>query len=72
MLFFPEPLEVEMNPVSKKRLVGEDVTFCCHVTGEPPPKNYEWSDYNVLVIPTVLFKFVILLYFCNMFKNIHQ
>ena len=37
-----DPLEVDINPVDKKRLVGENVTFCCEITGDPAPKYYEW------------------------------
>ena len=37
-----DPLEVDINPVDKKRLVGENVTFCCEIKGDPAPKYYEW------------------------------
>ena len=42
LVTFSEPLEIEVNPIDKKRLVGENVTFCCVITGYPSPKNYEW------------------------------
>ncbi|KAI8517066.1 hypothetical protein Bbelb_056470 [Branchiostoma belcheri] len=30
------------HPQSKKRLVGQDVTFCCAAHGNPPISSYEW------------------------------
>ena len=41
-ILISDPLEVDINPVDKKRLVGENVTFCCQITGDPAPKYYEW------------------------------
>ena len=55
-------MEVEQNPIDKKQLVGQDVTFCCSITGEPGPKNYEWFVSMFMTFWSNMFYYCISLY----------
>ena len=37
-----ESLVMDLHPTSKKRVVGDDVLFCCAAIGNPLPDYYEW------------------------------
>ncbi|XP_066276185.1 cartilage intermediate layer protein 1-like isoform X2 [Branchiostoma lanceolatum] len=36
------PPIIDQHPQSKKRIAGQDVTFCCAAHGNPPISSYEW------------------------------
>eukprot|EP00058_Branchiostoma_floridae_P022936 XP_002608426.1 hypothetical protein BRAFLDRAFT_96564 [Branchiostoma floridae] len=36
------PPVIDQHPQSKKRIAGQDVTFCCAAHGNPPISSYEW------------------------------
>ncbi|XP_078696338.1 cartilage intermediate layer protein 1-like isoform X2 [Branchiostoma floridae x Branchiostoma belcheri] len=48
------PPIITEHPQSKKRLVGQDVTFCCDAHGNPPISSYEWFK-DGLVLDEVMY-----------------
>ncbi|XP_021379491.1 cartilage intermediate layer protein 1-like isoform X2 [Mizuhopecten yessoensis] len=43
---------ISMNPKSRVRLKGENVTFCCEAYGNPAITSYEWMKDGVLIDDT--------------------
>ena len=39
---FLEELSVRKNPLNVNVVVGDVITLCCNVTGNPAPDYYEW------------------------------
>ena len=57
---------MDLHPTSKKRIVGDDVLFCCAAIGNPLPEFYEWYVTNIKLYYFKLLYYVLKLkiFFC--------